>query len=199
MLQLILEITTLKNHSKPAKPATNIDKAIVGIAGEFAVATELCRRNIYAQLTLGNRKKTDLLTLSQDGVFLKTEVKAKQTSTWGHIRGLPSGSDAFLVFVDFAKKKETERPDFFILSSADWRELAEKHVRAYCEKYPDRTAHLDDENCPVHPEEKNKNGKPFRGCTIRVADVEPHREAWDKITAACIKVTDIDIPANGSQ
>ena len=30
-----------------------IEKSILGVAGEFAVAAELCRRNIYAQLTLG--------------------------------------------------------------------------------------------------------------------------------------------------
>jgi hypothetical protein len=102
----------LKTRSELVKPVTRIEKSIVGIAGEFAVATELCRRNIYAQFTLGNRKRTDLLTLSQDGVFLKVEVKTKQSRDWGHIRGLPSGSDAFLVFVDFHKKRETERADF---------------------------------------------------------------------------------------
>ncbi|MGH9891741.1 MAG: hypothetical protein ACREA0_07125 [bacterium] len=42
------------------------------------MAAELCRRNIYAQLTLGNRKRVDLLTLSKSGRFLKVEVKAKQ-------------------------------------------------------------------------------------------------------------------------
>jgi hypothetical protein len=176
---------------KTFQPTISIDKGILGIAGEFAVATELCRRNIYAQLTLGNRKRTDLLTLSQDGVFLKIEVKAKQTASWSHIRGLPSGSDAFLVFVDFAKKNETDRPDFFILNAVDWLKLAEEYIRGYGNRHPDRTAHLDHENCPVHPEEKG-----FRGCTIKLADVEPYREAWDKITAACTKVTDPDLQTN---
>jgi hypothetical protein len=30
-----------------------IDKSILGVAGEFAVAAELCRWGMYAQLTLG--------------------------------------------------------------------------------------------------------------------------------------------------
>jgi len=34
-----------------------ISKDILGLAGEFAVASELCRRGIYAQLTLGTRKR----------------------------------------------------------------------------------------------------------------------------------------------
>jgi hypothetical protein len=33
-----------------------IAKDTLGLAGEFAAASELCRRGIYAQLTLGNRK-----------------------------------------------------------------------------------------------------------------------------------------------
>jgi len=33
-----------------------IDRHTLGLSAEFAVASELCRRNIYAQLTLGLRK-----------------------------------------------------------------------------------------------------------------------------------------------
>jgi len=51
-----------------------IDRSILGITGEFAVAAELCRRNIYAQLTLGNQKRIDLLTMSHTSKFLKIEV-----------------------------------------------------------------------------------------------------------------------------
>ena len=38
-----------------------IPKETLGLAGEYAVASELCKRGIYAQLTLGNRKSVDLL------------------------------------------------------------------------------------------------------------------------------------------
>jgi hypothetical protein len=139
---------------------------------------------------IGQSEKNRFAYAKQDGVFLKLEVKAKQAPTWGHIRGLPFGSDAYLVFVDYAKKKEIERPDFFILDATDWLNLAEKYIRGYCEKHPDRTAHLDDDNCPVHPEEKDKHGHPFRGCTIAIKDIEQFRENWSKITVACIKTTD---------
>ena len=33
------------------------NKETIGLAGEYAVAFELCRRGFYAQLTLGNHKK----------------------------------------------------------------------------------------------------------------------------------------------
>ncbi len=167
-----------------------IDKSILGIAGEFAVAAELCRRNIYTQLTLGNQKRIDLLTMSHVGKFLKIEVKAKQTPEWPGVRGLCSG-DAFLVFVDFVGKKDTERPGFFVLSPYDWRALGSRIIAEYLNKHTDRTAHLDQENCPVFPEEITSSGKPYRGCSVRVRDIEQHREAWEKIVKACAKVTEV--------
>jgi hypothetical protein len=166
-----------------------IDKSILGIAGEFAVATELCRLSIYAQLTLGNQKRVDLLTVSREGKFLRIEVKAKQTPTWSSIKGV-SAADAFLVFVDFAGKKQIERPDFFVLSAADWRVLATDHIEQYRVRHPDRNPYLDEENCPVFPEELNQRGKPFRGCTVKVAAIESHREKWHKIVDACALVSD---------
>ena len=54
-----------------------IDKHNLSLAGEYAVASELCRRGIYAQLTLGTRKKTDILADTGTTMF-KIEVKAKQ-------------------------------------------------------------------------------------------------------------------------
>jgi hypothetical protein len=51
-----------------------ISKSALGLAAEFAVASELCRRNIYAQLTLGHQKRTDLLIFSEDDKLLRIEV-----------------------------------------------------------------------------------------------------------------------------
>jgi len=54
-----------------------ISKETLGVAGEFAVAAELCRRNIYAQPTFGHQKRMDLLAFA-GGKMLRIEVKAKQ-------------------------------------------------------------------------------------------------------------------------
>ena len=51
---------------------------MVGLAAEFAVASELCRREISAQLTFGHLKRTDLLIFSEGGSVLRIEVKGKQ-------------------------------------------------------------------------------------------------------------------------
>ncbi len=95
-----------------------IDKSILGIAGEFAVAAELCRRNICAQPTFGNQKRIDLLAFGQSGKMVRLEVKAKQGSSWPNCRGI-CGEGVFLVFVDFAEREEGDRPDFYVLSASD--------------------------------------------------------------------------------
>jgi len=83
----------------------------LSLAAEFAVASELCRRNIYAQLTLGPQKRTDLLILSTDNKLLRIEVKGKQGREWPNCKGI-YGENVCLVFVDFAGKGEYARPDF---------------------------------------------------------------------------------------
>jgi hypothetical protein len=170
-------------------PDVPIEKSNLGIAGEFAVASELCRRNIYAQLTLGNQKRVDLLTMSRDRKLLAIEVKAKQTRTWANIKGL-SAPDAFLVFVDFADRSAEKRPDFFVLSSGDWHSLVTGHIERYLQKHPHSSAYVDVDGCPVYPEELTAQNKPYRGCTVRLTQVESHREAWSKIVKACMRVAD---------
>ena len=80
-----------------------MDKDKVGIAAEFAVASELARRNIYAQPTFGHLKRTDLLILANSGSLLRIEAKGKQGSQWPNCKGI-SDSKSILVLVDFAKK-----------------------------------------------------------------------------------------------
>ena len=101
------------------------DKQYTGLAGEYAVASELCRRGCYAQLTLGNHKKTDLL-VERKGKLFCVSVKAKKKSyTWPRVKGIEKGD--ILVFVDFQKKAADERPDFYILNVGNWVKLIEKN------------------------------------------------------------------------
>jgi hypothetical protein len=101
---------------------TVIPKDTLGLAGEFAAASELCRRGIYAQLTLGNRKRTDLLVEADQGM-IRVQVKAKQGRVWPASRGV-YGSDIVLILVDYHKKADSERPDFYILTPEDWVSVA---------------------------------------------------------------------------
>ena len=148
----------------------SISRNLLGLAAEFAVASELCRRNLYAQLTLGNQKRTDLLLMSHDGQFHRVDVKAKQGPTWPNCRGV-YGDNVFLVFVDYAKSSPSERPDFYILSSSDWRALVEKKVAAIKDKNPHKRITIDEQNVAVFEDEIGKHGHPYRGIGIHPGTV----------------------------
>lgn len=152
-----------------------MEKNIVGLAGEYAVASELCRRNIYAQLTFGNRKRTDILVESEKE-FLRIEVKAKQGNEWPGCKGI-YGEESILIFVDFKGKKESDRPDFYILSTEDWLELLHSRLGNSLKK---GEIILDDYNVP-HYISKKVDGKEYLGTGIKSQDVSKYKENWDKI------------------
>ena len=55
-----------------------ISKSNLGIAAEFAVASELGRRDIFAQPTFGHQKRTDLLIFGDDMKWQKIVVMTKE-------------------------------------------------------------------------------------------------------------------------
>jgi len=158
-----------------------IEKTNLGLAGEYAVASELCRRNIYAQLTLGHQKRVDLLVY-KDKEIRKIEVKCKQGNAWPNCKGIYE-EDTFLVFVDYARKKQNERPDFYVLTVNDWREVVKKAVSDYKAKHPDRRVEIEN-NCPILLDEINRYGNPYKGHSTSVKDINEHKDAWDKIVKA---------------
>ena len=101
-----------------------LSRELLGLSGEYAVASELCRRGLYAQLTLGHHKQTDILIESAQQM-VRIQVKAKQSSEWPAVSGLYRQED-ILVLVDYQKKELDERPDFYILNLKDWRALIEE-------------------------------------------------------------------------
>jgi len=66
-----------------------IEGDMLSIAVEFAVASELGRRNIYAQPTCGHLKKTDLLIMGKGGKVLRIEVKGKHEKQWPNCKPIP--------------------------------------------------------------------------------------------------------------
>lgn len=134
-----------------------IENETLSLAAEFAVASELCRRNIYAQLTLGRHKRTDLL-IETDRRMLRIQVKAKQGSVWPNCTGV-HGDDAILVLVDYSNKRDTERPDFYVLTARDWENLGRPEP-----------------SMGVRP------GSSLGSWQFGARGVKEHMEHWDKIT-----------------
>lgn len=157
-----------------------IEKGLLGLAGEYAVAAELCRRGQYTQLTLGNQKRTDLL-IYQDGYYTKVEVKCKQGSYWPNCRGIGK-VDPFIVFVDFEDKENTERPGFYVMTTKEWSTLVRKKKRQYLRKHPGRRVKIDDGCMVLLDEIKPKLNRPYRGCSVLVEDVKQYRDQWEKIS-----------------
>lgn len=157
-----------------------ISRECISLAGEFAVASELCRRGIYAQLTFGNRKRTDILIMKENNQFIKIEVKAKQGPSWPNCRGI-YGDDVFLVFVDFAKRDKHERPGFYILDSHEWLGLVRNKIEKHQSKNPNKKIEINSENVPVWTTELNKYGKPYMGLGIHPKSIQEYKDKWDKI------------------
>jgi len=154
-----------------------ISSNTLGLAAEFAVASELCRRDIYAQLTLGHLKRTDLLILNEEtSRMLRVEVKSKQGKDWPNCKGI-YGDNAVLVFVDFAGKGEFDRPDFYILTVEDWIEYANKEIA----NHPKKRIKLDERNVPIWLDQINRSGQPYKGMGVTADKIQQHREKWGKV------------------
>ncbi len=157
-----------------------VNRSTLGLAAEYAVASELCRRNVYAQLTLGTQKRTDLLVFSEAGHLARLEVKGKQGKTWPSCRGI-SGKRTFLVFVDFAAKPVDGRPDFYVLTPADWRRVVQKRIREIKRSNPRKRIKVGADNVPIFVDEIGRSGKPHKGIAVRVDYLLPYREKWRKV------------------
>ena len=151
-----------------------LPKELVGLSAEYAVAYALCRRNIYAQLTLGNRKRTDILIETDKGMA-RIQVKGKTGSNWPHCRGIFRKND-FLVFVDFENKSVDERSDFYILDVNDWIKLLEKEIKS-TSNFEEGYVTIDEENVPMW---KGGTGI-IKGHNITPQMIEEHEGGWGKI------------------
>jgi len=154
-----------------------IERQILGLAGEFAVASELCRRNVYAQLTLGIRKRTDILIETENGM-LRIQVKSKQQRDWPNCKGI-YGKKIVLVFVDFENKKEDERPDFYVLTVKDWKSLVNRELDS---RISAGEVKVNEKNIPIWVKKVGKDRKPYEGMGVRPEQIKEYKERWDKIT-----------------
>ena len=57
-----------------------IDKYHLGMAGEYAVCSELCKREYDASITLGNAKAVDIMVFRPNNSYCRIEVKTSQTT-----------------------------------------------------------------------------------------------------------------------
>ncbi|MBU2541701.1 MAG: hypothetical protein KJ593_07340 [Candidatus Omnitrophica bacterium] len=143
-----------------------LSKEFLGLSGEYSVASELCKRGIYAQLTMGHHKRTDIL-VETDYKMLRIQVKAKQGREWPGVSGVFREND-LLVLIDFEKKKFKDRPDFYVIGVEDWKKLVSEEKKRYKE------IKIDEELCIRYPDG-------WKGLNIKSSQVNDCLEAWHKI------------------
>jgi hypothetical protein len=150
-----------------------LSKETIGLAGEYAVASEICRWGLYCQLTLGNYKGVDLLVDPGNGKpSFRVSVKAKQGGEWPSIAWTINDND-FFVFVDYAGKSDSERPDFYIVDKETWdtfeKSIVDKHLA----------------KGRVLNKEKGKIIWPdgWKGINIKPQMIEGSKDRWDRIVS----------------
>ena len=146
-----------------------VAKETISLAGEFAVAAELCRRGVYCQLTLGNRKKTDLLVETEKRLF-RVSVKAKQKQSWPRVKGIWQ-TDDLLVFVDYKGKEITTPPDFYVLNVRAWKNVISR------KRINDPRAKINNENTLIWPASDGQSDS-WVGCQVSVEDIAKYKDAW---------------------
>lgn len=149
-----------------------ISKECLSLAAEYAVASELCRRGVYAQLTLGNRKRTDLLVDSDAGLMFRIQVKAKQGREWPGVCGV-YGDAIVLVLVDYEKKILSDRPDFYILRPKDWAAVM-KSLLIKTGRVAKGEVKITDENVPIWRDN-------YVGTGIKPEHVLKYRDTWENL------------------
>jgi hypothetical protein len=146
-----------------------LKKENLSMAGKYAVASEICRRNFYAKIRLGRLKRMDILAYNPySKKEVRIEVHAKQEMEWPGIRGIKD-KQALLILVDFENKKDTERPDFYILNAKDWQDFLKNFVI----NNP-KLQELIDGYIPLW-----KDG--YEGTGIKPNQIVQHKEKWNKL------------------
>lgn len=114
-----------------------LEKNQTGIASEFYVAGELGRLGYNVSVTFGNTKSIDLL-VEKNGKSKAVQVKGIQTtkSICWNLDKTKVLENIFYVLVNLHVNETNEKPEFFILSSAECLGLftdtpKEKNKRTY--------------------------------------------------------------------
>lgn len=108
------------SHITADKNRNRISGINAGVAGEYFVAAELCKRGFIASITLRNTKGIDILASdSRAGKTVGIQVKTRQGKGHAWVMGEKAetfhAKDLFYVFVNL--RGLTERPNYFVVPS----------------------------------------------------------------------------------
>ena len=106
---------------------------MLGLSGEFLVAGELLRRGVRAAVTYGNAKRADVVAMDGPNA-VSLEVKTTSEGKWVLGGDLPPDSPQLWVLV-YLPTRDTEPPQYFILTGSELRVLLMPEHEAYVSRY----------------------------------------------------------------
>lgn len=109
-------------------------------AAQFAVASELCKRDYQVALTMGNHPAADLMAISPKGVPFSVDVKGLRSPTTWLVRRKRSIKNLFYVLAYVPPGPENQ---FFIMSQATANDLIRGDTTASDIRWKDGLAHRD--------------------------------------------------------
>ena len=113
---------------------SHMEKTLIGLAGEFMVAGQLCLRGYVASLTLKNYPKVDIFCLNpDDGKQVAIQVKTKRGGNSYYIPENIDGSENPFVFVYIGPDDSVE---YYILSAEDVARLSREERDEYLRSRP---------------------------------------------------------------
>lgn len=115
-----------------------LDKYNLSLAGEYRVCSELLKRGIFATVTFGNMKGTDIVAVGANRRAAIIEVKASNstkfvTKFYQRYKTPDTEHPTFWVLYSVRQNGELFTDRFFVLSH---HELAEKQAKRNCADQP---------------------------------------------------------------
>ena len=156
------------------KKNKRIRTELLSLAGEHRVASELCKLGVFATITPGNRKQTDLYAINDTAKrFLRIEVKAAQIKNFvtgiGQRKRTGYEPPAFWVLVLFNQGSER----FFVLENGEIEKLQQEVNDKWLEGFRRRNA---------GKEFDVRNG--VDNLSLAVVERANCENCWEKIVAA---------------
>jgi len=109
-----------------------IEKNLSSLAGEFAVASQLCLRGYVASLTLKNYPGVDVFALNpKNEKQITIQVKAS-TDGWFNAPKIINKKSVFI----YVHIKQDKMLDFYIIPATKVIELREKELKGYLDSHP---------------------------------------------------------------
>ena len=159
-----------------------------GRAGEFRVASELCRRNMFAALTMGNVPNVDVLCSSSDAsaaicIQVKTFRAHEKTCMVGMNAEKDYGPNFMWILVGLKDENHDSCDESFYIIPADVMAMHTKKMHKEWSMADGKNGNVHDTRCSIRKVRFGSVGKNDK----YMFDVSPYKDRWDLIESVLKK------------